>query len=111
MLSPRTATREERAGEKGRRHCDTVSTLMKKGAHTWAADVGEITIAKPKARPDGFEVMVVLVRDGVRVPLNNPFVFINPPMGTRDADGRRVEDAQSVLEVIVADAVALAVQG
>jgi hypothetical protein len=53
---------------------------------------------------------VAATKSGVDVPLNNPFVFVNPPVAIRNAQGTVVEGVLAALKDMIADAIVRAVK-
>lgn len=72
----------------------------------------DIVITNARFKDNQLIVQVDGYRDGVEIPLDNPFVFVNPPLLVPDPDGPIVldsgnyrEDWAAVVETIVIQAV------
>lgn len=99
---------EDRAAAKAEWH-RAVAFALSGAQRTFTRGIWTITIADPQRVGNGFQVTVAATRSGVPVPLNNPFVFINPPVCVCNAAGEPVEGVLAAMKEMLAEAIRAAV--
>lgn len=81
---------------------DKVAAL---GSYSWEAEGHQITVSDVKLTEAGAIMMTVALDGKVLPEPANPFVFVNPPLAIRDAEGRKTESPLAAAKAMVTNVV------